>query len=86
MIAHVCAGTGWTWDYVADNIDLPRLKHLGDYWAQHPPIHILMAGYVGYKPSARAENTDTDEAVNMLGGDVLSEAEFNQLLQAKGLL
>jgi len=37
MIAHVCASTGWTWDYVADNLDLPRIGHLNDYWRGHPP-------------------------------------------------
>lgn len=90
MIAHVCASTGWTWDYVAENIDLPRMKHLGDYWAQHPPMHILMASYVGFKPQAMPsendEQGDIAEALNALGGDTLSEDEFNELLRAKGMI
>lgn len=28
---------------------------LFDYWSQFPPMHILMRGYVGYKPEARRE-------------------------------
>ena len=26
VIAHVCASTGWTWDYVAEHIDLVGLQ------------------------------------------------------------
>jgi hypothetical protein len=24
--------------------------HMTDYWARHPPIHVLAAGYLGFKP------------------------------------
>lgn len=41
--------TGWTLDYVGDNVDLPRLATLNKYWRKHPPIHVLFAAYVGYK-------------------------------------
>ena len=47
MIAHVCASTGWTWEYVAADIDLVRLGHLSEYWKQHPPTHVLVAAYMG---------------------------------------
>ncbi|MFJ3375528.1 hypothetical protein ACIPLA_11495 [Pseudomonas sp. NPDC086112] len=23
-----------------------------DYWRHHPPVHVLVAGYMGYKPEA----------------------------------
>ncbi|HFC8542721.1 TPA: hypothetical protein ACFP4Q_000835 [Neisseria weaveri] len=88
MIAHVCACTGWTWDYVAENIDLPRLNHLGEYWKQHPPVHILVAAYMGYKgqDAPKTDETDAAEAISMLGGDTLSEDEFTALLKEKGLM
>ena len=41
-MAHVCACTGWTWDYVYWNVDLPRLKALNAYWLKQPPAHILL--------------------------------------------
>lgn len=25
--------------------------HMTDYWRIHPPVHILVAGYMGYKPT-----------------------------------
>lgn len=24
--------------------------HMTDYWRHHPPVHVLVAGYMGYKP------------------------------------
>lgn len=86
MIAHVCASTGWTWDYVAENIDLPRIGHLSNYWRRHPPVHILVASYMGIRPSEKPNEADEAEAVNMLGGNTLSEEEFNALLKAKGII
>lgn len=88
MIAHVCASTGWTWDYVADNLDLPRIGHLNDYWREHPPVHILVASYMGIKPSSSPVQSETDEAeaIGMLGGGELPEDEFNALLKAKGII
>jgi hypothetical protein len=38
--------------------------HMTDYWRSHPPVHILVAGYMGYKPSQ--EVTDApDLACNL---------------------
>lgn len=25
--------------------------HMTDYWRRHPPVHVLVAGYMGYKPA-----------------------------------
>lgn len=87
MIAHVCASTGWTWDYVAENLDLPRIGYLNDYWREHPPVHILVASYMGIK-SSKSQQSEEDEAaaLSMLGGNELSEAEFNALLKEKGIV
>ncbi len=29
---------------------LPRLRALDNYWHKFPPLHFLVAGFVGYKP------------------------------------
>ncbi len=42
--------TGWTYDQVGEQFDLPRLKSMMEYWRIRPPVHILVASYVGYKP------------------------------------
>ena len=88
MIAHVCASTGWTWDYVAENLDLPRIQCLNEYWREHPPVHILVASYMGIKPSSGIVQSEADEAeaIGMLGGNELSKEEFDDLLKAKGII
>lgn len=87
MIAHVCASTGWTWDYVLENFDLPRVKELNDYWRRHPPVHILAAAYTGFKaPDAAQMEADDAEALAAFGGTVLSADEFDALLKEKGLV
>ncbi len=31
-----------------------------DYWHQHPPVHKLVAGFVGYKPSKIIQKNNQD--------------------------
>jgi hypothetical protein len=61
VIAHVCASTGWTWDYVAENVDLPRLEALNRYWKGHPPVHVMVAAYFGIKPEAEASDPESQD-------------------------
>ena len=42
-------------------MDLPRLISLNKYWESYPPIHILIAGYVGYKKPEKATKTNLKE-------------------------
>jgi hypothetical protein len=42
-------------------LDIPRLLALGSYWRQNPPVHQLLAAFVGYKPPA----DDEDESINL---------------------
>ena len=39
---------GWTWEYIDQNMTLPRLEDLNRYWAQYPPMHRLVAAYLGF--------------------------------------
>lgn len=34
--------TGWTWDQVRDQLDLPRVDLLHEQWAQNPPLPLTM--------------------------------------------
>lgn len=36
---------------------IPRLAAMSRYWKQHPPMHVLLAAYVGYEPPAEAGAT-----------------------------
>ena len=37
----IIAFTGWTWEYVGQNMTLPRLAVMQDYWKVNPPMHRL---------------------------------------------
>jgi hypothetical protein len=69
LIAHVCYCTGWTWDYVADNVDIPRLTYLRDYWSQFPPLPIAVAHYIGAaKPKAKLTSSSQEKQAEELLG------------------
>jgi hypothetical protein len=50
---------------------LPRLNAMNEYWESNPPMHQLLAGYVGYKKPDKAEpekEVNLDELIKALGG------------------
>jgi ABC-type Zn uptake system ZnuABC Zn-binding protein ZnuA len=61
------ACTGMTWDAVLDELDLPRLQAINDYWIEHPPAHILIAMYLGIKPK---EKQSSNPAAEISPGDM----------------
>lgn len=88
IYAHLIACTGWTWDYIAENVDLLRLETLNRYWDKFPPLHVMVAAYLGLKPQ---ESKTTNECAGLDDQDAvpvqrMSEEEFNQLLKSKGLM
>ena len=57
--------TGWTWEYVEESLDLPRLSALTAYWNECPPMHVLVAGFLGYKP--RKQQSQQEQLAALLG-------------------
>jgi hypothetical protein len=45
---------------------LPRLYALNRYWEQSPPMHLLLAGYVGYKPPKGASRATQKDGAGLL--------------------
>lgn len=78
IIAYVCAMTGWTWDYVADHITLPRLATLQRQWLKYPPAALVaglnMIPASGAAPAAAAApSSDLDELTSfaqLFGGTI----------------
>jgi hypothetical protein len=50
--------TGQDWDRLEDSLTWPRIVALYDYWRQSPPSHVLLAGYVGYKPPEKPKTLE----------------------------
>jgi hypothetical protein len=44
---------GLTWHDARHEMDLPKLAALNRYWDHSPPVHILVARYLGVKPKAK---------------------------------
>lgn len=57
--------TGWTYDQVGEQFDLPRLRAMNEYWAGSPPVHVAVARYLGYKPKEKA-GASTDDLLAAL--------------------
>ncbi|MFS1524440.1 hypothetical protein ACL7TT_10055 [Microbulbifer sp. 2304DJ12-6] len=58
---------GWTWAHIRENVDLPQLEAMNRYWKRFPPVHVLVAAFVGYqggKPSS--EPGSAEELLAML--------------------
>ena len=76
MIAHLCATFGWTWDYVEQNITAPRLLALYGYMEKNPPLHMMVAAYLGL--SAEEKKTgDLDELLAMFPDGSIKDAGGN---------
>lgn len=39
---------------------LPRLAAMTEYWRSSPPLHQLVAAYIGYKPAVKAKMIEQD--------------------------
>ena len=52
IYAHVIACTGWAWLEV-DRLNIRRYRGLIEYWRVNPPVHQLVAAYMGFKATEK---------------------------------
>jgi hypothetical protein len=43
---------------------LPQVEELLAYWHEHPPVHFLVAAYLGYEPPKTIEQQWAEGAMN----------------------
>lgn len=89
------ACTGWDWDTVVWETDLPRLQALNQYWADNPPLHKMVAAYLGIEPASKrnaahgddSPTTDSaiEEAAEFIPVATIDKEEFDGLLKQFGL-
>jgi hypothetical protein len=51
---------GWTYEYIDDHMTIPRVLEINAYQAKCPPLHIMVAGYLGIG-SKSSKPSETDE-------------------------
>ena len=55
LYALMCLETGWSWEYVDEEMTLPRLDGFVKLWKQTPPIRTMLAALgsaLGMEPNA----------------------------------
>lgn len=55
---------GWT-RRVIDDLTWPEVEEHFEYWQEHPPVHMLVAGYLGYKKPEKPRQGDFAELIAM---------------------
>ena len=50
---------GWTWAQI-DEMTFPQVGAFNRYWINSPPVHIMVADYLGYKKKATKPTKDAD--------------------------
>jgi hypothetical protein len=76
--------TGWSWEYIDDYMTLPRLYGMMDYWKDHPPLHIVLAAFVGIKPSKKNAAPASGSELETIIGD-FAAAGFSVKTIKKGV-
>lgn len=54
VYAHLSACFGWDYDYIDNHMTLSRLKEYGDYIKDNPPVHQMVAAYLGVNNKAES--------------------------------
>lgn len=62
----MCARTGWTWDYVWE-LGVDRIECLEEHWKVEPPVDLLVAAFLGFKPK-KASPVDPGNLVPTANG------------------
>lgn len=52
------------------------------YWADHPPLHLMIAAYLGVEPQSSA--TDLHDLPQEIAADRVTASEFDAMLKARG--
>ncbi len=39
--------TGWSWEYIDDHMDIPRLLKMNKFWRENPPLRDMVQAYLG---------------------------------------
>lgn len=52
---------GWTWEYIDDLMTIPRYLAIQKYQKNNPPLHIMVAAYLGVGGDSGDRKSGTDE-------------------------
>jgi hypothetical protein len=68
---------GWSWEYIDEEMTLPRMAAISKHWDKIPPLSISLAGIamaLGVKKpekmTAEKAQSSMDELLGMMGGQL----------------
>lgn len=64
---------------------IPEVRALLEYWRKSPPVHVLLASFIGFKPSAPEPHNTADDAEAAQYINTLPTAEFDAMLASIGI-
>ncbi|WP_040849928.1 hypothetical protein [Nitrospirillum viridazoti] len=62
----MAAGCG-CWDEVERQFTLPRYNAMWRYWRAHPPVHLMVAAYMGIKLEAEPQQGNLSDLLTLFG-------------------
>ena len=65
--AHIVMCTGWEWDYVGQHMDIPRWRAMQRYLKRWPPLHQMVAVYLGLGKEEKPERGSMGELTAAFG-------------------
>lgn len=68
LYCYLITATGWTWEYIDENMTIRRLEAMLDFWDQRPPaafssneVRMILRSYFGIKDGPRRRKTEGQE-------------------------
>lgn len=66
-----CTGQGW--EQIRNEWDIPRLMAWNRYAADHPPLHLMVAAYLGIKPKSQSTKSAEDLVTELAQGGIQAQ-------------
>ena len=68
MYGLIATAAGYSYPAI-DDMELPDAIELFNYWSEHPPVHLMVAAYLGVKSqSPKLKQDEQDSAVSQFIG------------------
>ncbi len=64
---------------------LPQLAAMNEYWADNPPVHVMVAAYLGIKKTSANQSQHLEEVSDLIPANRHSAEEFDKLMESLGL-
>lgn len=61
---------GWSWEYIDEEMTLPRMAAISKHWEQVPPVSITLAGIAAALGVKKPEKANVQQDMSALMGEL----------------